>query len=135
VHFSSFLTHPQCACSGQGSKVCPIADSHLKQALHIHADRDALKSTLLYDKAVRLQGKTPTRDIFRKTSAFITALRKQGCTAPIHEETYRSVVEQAQYKEELAHQARLQRGYIPSKVNCDGRLLFGYDDHEKPYIQ
>jgi hypothetical protein len=125
VNFSSFLTCPQCSCSGQGNKVCLFTDSHFKQASHVHADRDALKSTLLCDKAVRLQGKTPTRDIFWKTSVLITALQKQSSTAPIYEETYQSVVEQVQYKEELAHQARLQWGYILSKFNCD----------EKPYIQ
>jgi len=134
-NFTSFLTHQYCANSGQGSKLCPFADSCVKQASHVDADREALRSRLVYDKAIRLEGATPMRDIFQKTSAFITALRKSGCTAPPYEETYRSMVEQAQYEKELAYQARLQRGYIPVEIKCDGRLLFDYDERQRPNIR
>jgi hypothetical protein len=40
--------------------------------------------------------------------SFITALRKSGCRAPMHEATHRSLNEEFQYEIDLAHEAKLQ---------------------------
>jgi hypothetical protein len=121
--------------SGQGSKVCPFADQNMMRMPHTSASREAVKTRLLHDKEARLQGKSPWRDIFRKTLSFITALRKSGCRAPMHEATHRSLNEEFQYEIDLAHEAKLQRGYTSSETRCDGRLLFDYDDQLQPYIR
>jgi hypothetical protein len=120
---------------GQGSKVCPFTDPVTISMPHVHASRDALKSRLLHDRATRLQGSSPSRDIFQKTSAFVTALRKRGCGAPAHETTYWSPAEQIDRKKHLELQSKLQRGYISPEITCDGRLLFDYDGNEQPYIR
>jgi hypothetical protein len=80
---------------------------------------------------MRLQGNSPTRDIFRKTAAFITALRKVGCGAPVHEFTDIST----ERREAVEHQKKLQQGYKPQEQTCAGQILFEYDMNRKPFIR
>lgn len=121
--------------AGQGSKVCPYAEKSVVHASHVHATRDALKSRLLHDKASRLHGSSPMRDIFQKTSAFLTALRNLGCGAPSYEITHWSASEKIQCEKDMAYQSKRRRGYEPSSIKCDSRLFFDYDDQDHPYVR
>lgn len=92
---------------------------------------------MLSDRDSRREGSTPGRDIFLKTSAFLTALLKAGCSIPLHEPTVRLPLDQKEWEKEQAHLASLKRGYVDAGLpKCEGRLLFGRSfGEEKPFIK
>ena len=82
---------------GQGSKICPHSDVNSRSTEHTHATRQLLQERLRCDRDYRMVTSSPTRDVFQKTSAFITALRTVGCSAPEQEQTVLMPAEQ-EYK-------------------------------------
>lgn len=87
------------------------------------------------DRQHRIDTASPSRDIFQKTSAFISALQYLGCRGPMYEPTLVSGGEK-ELREILAqHKAKIQRS-SSQQPRCDGRLelCYGYAD-AKPYIQ
>lgn len=101
---------------------------------HISASRNILRERLHRDKQARLDGASPSRDIFRKTASLIAALRKLGCTASLCELTLLSPKERELRDRVLSHQAKLQRGYVAAKEKCEGRILFRYRERSTPFI-
>lgn len=46
-----------------------------------------------------------------------------------------NAAEKSDYLALAAHQAVFSRGYVPSKEHCTGRLLFEYDQDDKPFLK
>ena len=103
---------------------------------HVSATREDVKARLHKDRQYRINTTSPTRDIFQKTSAFIAALQQLGCCGPIHEPTIVSAGEKDLREFFAAHKAKIQRGYTPLRLPCDGRLELWYGHLDStPYIQ
>lgn len=104
---------------------------------HSNASRELLRTQLREDRDLRCQDASPSRDVFKKTSAYVTALRKLGCTAPGYETTVLLSSEQYQRDQDEARRVYLSRGYIPvdSESSCQGRLEFGYNGMGDPFIR
>jgi hypothetical protein len=121
---------------GQGSKVCPMSDQQSMESAHTSAGREDITARLHRDRQHRLDTASPSRDIFQKTTAFISALQHLGCRGPMYEPTLFSGREK-ELRDFLAqHKAKIQRGSSSQQPTCDGRLelFYGYAD-AKPYIQ
>jgi hypothetical protein len=102
---------------------------------HESASRETVEDRLQMDRETRLDAASPTRDIFQKTSAYLTALRRSGCGAPAYEGTTLNHTELAQRSVDNEHLAKLQRGYVPTKTTCDGRVFFEYDFSGHPFVR
>jgi hypothetical protein len=112
-----------------------MSDQQSMTSSHISASRENVKARLHKDRQHRIDTTSPTRDIFQKTSAFITALQRLGCRGPIYEQTSVSAGE-LEFREFLvAYNAKIQRSY-PTQPTCNGRLELGYGHTDlKPYIR
>jgi hypothetical protein len=119
---------------GQGCKVCPFSDVEALKTEHVSASRNDILARLLCDREMRVAEGSPTRDIFTKTAALITALRNVGCRAPAQEETILSLGEHEVYNHLHEHQTKLRRGYIPKNDTCSGRLSLDYNNQGRPLI-
>ncbi|KAJ7256436.1 hypothetical protein C8J57DRAFT_1235810 [Mycena rebaudengoi] len=96
--------------------------------------RQLLQTRLLNDRESRMEGTSPSRDVFRKTAALFSALKRMGCSAPLQEETtFESDEEDAQNNLSL-YRSQNRRGYEPAAPSCDGRLQFNYDYKQSPFI-
>jgi hypothetical protein len=102
---------------------------------HESASREAVEERLRMDRESRLDAASPTKDVFQKTSAYLTALRRSGCGAPTYEGTTLNPTELAQRSVDNTHLAKLQRGYVPTKTTCDGRIFFEYDFSGHPFLR
>lgn len=120
---------------GQGVKVCPMSDLTSMKTIHICASREAIKMRLSRDRQQKLDTASPTRDVFEKTLAFISALQKNGCPAPHHEPTFLSQEEEQSRNAFLEHAVKIQRGYTPSQRRCEGRLYLMHTNDGYPYIR
>jgi hypothetical protein len=120
---------------GQGVKVCPMSDLESMKAVHVSASREDIKARLRQDWQQHIDTMSPTRDIFEKTSAFISALQLNGCRAPLCEPTVLSAREEEIHSAFAFHRSRMQRGYTPLKKTCEGQLYLLYTIEEAPYIQ
>lgn len=91
---------------------------------------------LYKDRQHRIDTASPSRDIFQKTSAFISALQYLGCRGPMYEPTLVSAGEKELRKILAQHKAKIQCGSSSQQPTCNGRLelCYGYAD-AKPYIQ
>lgn len=116
-------------------KACPFTDLEELSKPHISASREAIRERLREDQTIRLEHTSPTRDIFRKTSALITALRRTGCSSKLDETTIRTEEEQDDWDDMFDHQVKIRRGYLPSVEKCEGRLLFKYTYHGRAQIR
>ena len=119
---------------GQGSKICPHSDVNSRSTEHTHATWQLLQERLRCDRDYRMATSSPTRDIFQKTSAFITALRTVGCSAPEQEQTVLMPAEQEYKKKISQNEAKHRRGYVPGTTTCQGRLTLEYDCQSKPFV-
>jgi hypothetical protein len=90
---------------------------------------------LKFDREERLQYASPSKDIFCKTAAYVTALRKLGCSRPLVEATERSADEEERKETLDIYWDQIRRGYRPKNTVCEGRLLFGYNSRQQPYIK
>ncbi|KAF8058596.1 hypothetical protein FPV67DRAFT_1428067 [Lyophyllum atratum] len=118
----------------QGVKICPYVDHTAMKTPHTSATREALRLRLAASRDDVLDGTTSGRDVFERTSAFICALQKLGCTGAPHEATTRSLEEEQERKQRLAHEKYISRGYSGGKATCDGRLIFEYSFQGRPLI-
>ncbi|KAJ7466610.1 hypothetical protein B0H11DRAFT_1733200 [Mycena galericulata] len=118
----------------QGSKICPKVNRDKMTEPHTHATRALLQQRLLNDREARLAGTSPTRDVFQKTSALVSALRKMGCSVPLCEDTIYDSDEEEARDAMILHRKRNRRGYTPIEATCEGRLKLSYDHRRQPYI-
>jgi hypothetical protein len=122
-------------CAGQGSKICPFIDEDEARKPHTTANRGSIEERLRTDREYRLEISSPTRDIFQKTAAYLTAIRRSGCRGPLYEPTSFNDSETQRREMEAEHSMRLQRGYLSSERLCEGRLMFEYNFSGKAYLK
>ena len=103
--------------------------------VHTCASREDIKMRLDRDRQQKLDTASPTRDIFEKTLAFISALQKNGCLAPLQEPTVLSREEEESRNVFLKHAMKIQRGYTPGQRRCEGRLYLMHTNDGFPYIR
>ena len=112
--------------SRQGSKVCPMSDQQSMLSSHISASHEDIKARLHKNCQYRINTASPTWNIFQKTSAFIAAIQQLGYCRPIHELTVVSAREREIHEFFTAHKAKIQCGYTPLQLPCDGCLELWY---------
>ncbi|KAJ7580435.1 hypothetical protein C8J56DRAFT_1058074 [Mycena floridula] len=138
IHISvlrNSMTQEQVSCSEthytcHGVKVCPHGDMDKFSAPHTVATQENVASRLANDRDSRLMYASPSADIFAKTQAFITALRRGGCHAELQEHTPRLPSEVEIQQQNMA----FQRGYHDKVERCKGRAIFQFDNAGKPFI-
>jgi hypothetical protein len=116
-------------------KVCPKADADALSESHTRASLANIQTRLRRDRDDRLQYASPTKDIFCRTAAYLTALRKLGCSRPLLEPTLRSEEEAEALETREIYWQLVRRGYRPKEGTCEGRLLFHYDSHGRPHVR
>ncbi|KAJ6578506.1 hypothetical protein B0H19DRAFT_1062987 [Mycena capillaripes] len=117
-----------------GVKVCPHSDLEALSVPHTSATREAIEERLSNDREERLQYASPSKDMFCRTKAYLTALRKLGCCRPLVEVTALSTSEEENREAKQIYMHQIQRGYRPPDGTCEGRLLFEYDSHDNPVV-
>ncbi|KAJ6580121.1 hypothetical protein DFH09DRAFT_1029996 [Mycena vulgaris] len=95
---------------------------------------DDVRDRLRKDREDRLQYVSPSRDIFLRTSAYLAALQKLGCSRPLAEVTNLSTTEEEQREARDLYLFQTQRGYRMKEGLCEGRIVFDYGDNGHPYI-
>ncbi|KAG6819294.1 hypothetical protein H0H93_013296 [Arthromyces matolae] len=119
---------------GQGSKVCPKVDMEEAKTGHTVATRQDIQDRLKKNIECRVSTSSPSRDVFEKTVALISALRTLGCNARRQEETFLTASEKVFLQDFAERQSKMSRGYTPSVKTCEGRLLLEYNEEGNPYI-
>lgn len=94
-----------------------------------------LKERLGRERYLRVQGETPEQDVFQRTSAYIMAIQRVGCTSPAFESTFFLPHEQSHQQNLLLHKSKLRRGYSPPAGNCQGRIIFEQDFNGHPLLR
>ncbi|KAJ7830070.1 hypothetical protein B0H14DRAFT_3715963 [Mycena olivaceomarginata] len=118
----------------QGVKICPYADVDTLSESHTVASLALIQSCLRRDREQRLEIASPSKDIFQRTAAYITALRKLGCSRPLVEPTPLSAEEAEEKETRELYWSQVKRGHRPKEGTCEGKLLFSYDSHHQPRI-
>ncbi|KAJ7145085.1 hypothetical protein C8R43DRAFT_890873 [Mycena crocata] len=117
-------THSTCC----GVKVCPFSDTLSLSQPHTHASRANIQTRLRQDRDERLQHASPTKDIFSKTSAYLAAIRKLGCSHPPDTQLANNDVPQQDDIMEYYWKQR-SRGYRPKDSTCEGKIrIIFFDD-------
>ena len=116
-------------------KVCPSVDKDAFSEPHTHASLANVQTRLRRDCEGRLQYASPSKDIFCRTAAYLTAIRKLGCSRPLSEATECSSDEEERKKMMEIYWTQVRRGYWPKETPCEGRLLFLYDSHGRARMQ
>ncbi|KAJ6535548.1 hypothetical protein B0H19DRAFT_1271291 [Mycena capillaripes] len=125
-------SHTTCSSRVQG---LPYTDMELLSLPHVAATRQDVKERLQNDRDERLESASPSKDVFLRTSAYLAALQKLGCSRPMNEETFRSASEEEEHAARELYLFQIQRGYRMKEGGvCEGRLVFDYDDHGHPYV-
>jgi hypothetical protein len=135
VYIYISLFHMLLLFAGQGVKVCPHSDMDALSEPHISATHEAIQNRLRNDREERVQYASPTKDIFCRTGAYLTALRKLGCCRPIVEATPLSATEEENREARQIYMHQIQRGYRPQDGTCEGRLIFEYDTYDNPVVR
>lgn len=114
-----------------------MSDQDLMVSSHTSASREDVNERLRKDRQHRIDTASPTRDIFQKTTALISALQLLGCRGPEHESTFAASGREQEINDILAaHKAIIQRGFTSKHPLCSGRLQLWYSTlNSKPYIQ
>ena len=117
--------------------MCPMSDLTSMKTVHICASREDIKTQLSRYRQQKIDTASPTRDVFEKTLAFISALQKNGCPAPLQEPTILSPEEEESRNDFLEHVAKIKRGYTPQagQRRCEGRLYLMHTNDGFPYIR
>ncbi|KAF9002823.1 hypothetical protein BDZ89DRAFT_1169676 [Hymenopellis radicata] len=115
----------------QGLKICPLAKLPPNNGRHTSATRQDVTARLTLEQDVI---HSPARDVFERTSALITGLRRRGCHSEEFEMVHRSEAEQAAFDAVQQHHAELQRGWVDAVSRCKGQLYFNYDSQDRPFI-
>ncbi|KAJ7661103.1 hypothetical protein B0H17DRAFT_1144805 [Mycena rosella] len=129
----------QVACSSshstcQGVKICPYSDEDTLSEPHTRASREDVQQRLANDREDRLQYASPSKDIFCRTAAYVTALRKLGCSRPSSEELESESSPEEIKLRELYWQ-QVQCGYCPKEGTCKGRIVYETDSHGNPHVR
>ncbi|KAJ6542447.1 hypothetical protein DFH09DRAFT_1282539 [Mycena vulgaris] len=119
---------------GEGAKICPNSNEEELAIPHTKASRDDVRDRLRKDREDRLQYVSPSRDIFLRTSAYLAALQKLGCSRSLAEVTNLSTTEEEQREARDLYLFQTQRGYRMKEGLCEGRIVFDYGDNGHPYI-
>ncbi|KAJ6528652.1 hypothetical protein DFH09DRAFT_1413445 [Mycena vulgaris] len=122
------------ASRGGGAEMCLSSDEEELAIPHTKASRDDVRDRLRKDREDRLQYVSPSRDIFLRTSAYLAALQKLGCSRPLAEVTNLSTTEEEQREARDLYLFQTQRGYRMKEGLCEGRIVFDYGDNGHPYI-
>ncbi|KII92936.1 hypothetical protein PLICRDRAFT_103444 [Plicaturopsis crispa FD-325 SS-3] len=117
-----------------GCKICPLADAETLSSPHTIATREAVKARLLLDRDDRLELASPSKDIFTKTAAYISALRTIGCPSALYEPTYLTGPESSQRQAYDESREKYRRGYEPLNKTCEGRIVFHTKSDGTPYL-
>ncbi|KAJ7032105.1 hypothetical protein C8F04DRAFT_1185343 [Mycena alexandri] len=127
-----FERHSTC----EGSKICPNGNIDELSAPHTKASRADVQERLRKDREERLQYTSPSRHVFLKTLAYITAIQKLGCSRPLFEATgnFSATEEEMKDAREL-YLFQTQRGYRMTDGICEGRVVFDYGEDGRPYIR
>lgn len=94
-----------------------------------------VQERLRNDREIRLEYASPSRDIFQRTAAYLSALQKLGCHRPALESTHFLASEKDIRDARENYMFITQRGYKTSGSLCDGRLIFDYDSHKRPHVR
>ncbi|KAJ7624173.1 hypothetical protein B0H17DRAFT_1151339 [Mycena rosella] len=119
---------------GKGSKTCPNSNEDELTTPHIKASREDVREQLRKDHEDQLQYVSPSRDIFRRTSAHLAALQKLGCTRPLAQVMNLSTTEEEAREARDIYLFQTQRGYRMQEGLCEGHVVFDYGDDGCPYI-
>ncbi|KAJ3756434.1 hypothetical protein EV360DRAFT_84964 [Lentinula raphanica] len=113
----------------QGVKVCPYHEAEENEGHHYSATREQLMHRMRHSRAQQAKYTSPARDVFDKTSAYLIALKRLGCTAGAQE----ILDEQSLHSPE--DRLAFRRGYPDRPDRCTGQLLFGVTFSGVPYIK
>ncbi|KAJ3834076.1 hypothetical protein F5878DRAFT_697457 [Lentinula raphanica] len=124
------VNHSTC----QGVKVCPFHKLDEEEKFHSSATRNQLQVRMRHSMGQQDEDTSPRRDIFQRTSAYITALMRIGCVfkAPqlaSHLASGPTSGSTSQGRHEI------RRGYPEAADRCTGRLLFQTSFAGTPYIK
>ena len=113
-----------------------MSDQQLMESVHTSAGHEDITARLHRDRQHRIDSASLSRDIFQKTSVFISALQYLGCRGPMYESTLISGGEKEVHEISVQHKVKIQRGSSSQQPTCDGHLelCYGYAN-AKPYIQ
>ncbi|KAJ7161781.1 hypothetical protein C8R43DRAFT_947296 [Mycena crocata] len=118
----------------QGMKVCPYIDQDLHSVGHTSATRADIQERLENDRLTRVQSSSPSKDVFLRTVAYLAAIQKLGCMRPLSEQTFRTSSEEEEREARDLYLFQIQRGYrVPDGI-CEGRIVFDYNEFDKPYV-
>ena len=113
-----------------------MSDQQSMESVHTSAGREDIMARLYRDRQHRIDTASPSRDIFQKTSAFMSALQYLGCRGPMYEPTLVSGGEKELCEVLAQHKAKIQRGSGSQQPTCEGHLELCHDYGDaKPYIQ
>ncbi|THU76535.1 hypothetical protein K435DRAFT_704653 [Dendrothele bispora CBS 962.96] len=105
-----------------------------KVTTHTCTLMEQLQDRLRQELEEQTQLPSPSKDVFNRTAAYISAIRQTGCLSVAYEETHYNSVEAAAQERLLEHRTEMQRGY--SKPNaCKGRLLFSCLFDGRPVVK
>jgi hypothetical protein len=110
--------------TGEGSKICPNSNEEELSVPHTKTSREDVRERLRKDREDRPQYVSPSRDIFLKTSAYLAALQKLGCSRPLLEVTNLSATEEEAREAWELYMLQTQRGYRMKEGLCEGRIVF-----------
>ncbi|KAJ7211557.1 hypothetical protein C8J57DRAFT_1097634, partial [Mycena rebaudengoi] len=112
----------------------PCIEKHSTCTNLSRATRQDVSDRLRVDRDQRVLHASPTRDIFTKTSAYLTAIRRIGCTRQEVEPTFLGETEKLQQTQDDLHAHISQRGHSRKDDICQGRLLYTQDANGKSYV-
>lgn len=83
---------------------------------------------MLQSRDQEIEFSSPQRDVFARTSAYYTALRRLGCPASADEPSEEVVWIDSE-------RLGLRRGYPDAKNRCEGRLCYGLNFNGIPHVK
>ncbi|KAJ3816826.1 hypothetical protein F5880DRAFT_1634594, partial [Lentinula raphanica] len=113
----------------RGVKVCPYHEAEEYEGHHYSATREQLMHRMRHSRAQQAKCTSPARDVFDKTSAYLIALKRLGCTAGAQE------IPDEQSLHSPEDRLAFRRGYPDRPDRCTGQLLFGVTFSGVPYIK
>ncbi|KAJ3906921.1 hypothetical protein F5879DRAFT_897100 [Lentinula edodes] len=114
----------------QGVKICPFFDLDEESTYHSQATREQIQVLMRQNREQYMEFSTPTRDIFEKTSAYLTAIKRVGCTSEANHDA-----SDFQGNSDQSERTALRRGYPEMPNRCTGKLLFQLSFDGTPYIK
>ncbi|KAF8504011.1 hypothetical protein JB92DRAFT_2738854 [Gautieria morchelliformis] len=115
----------------QGVKVCPKASIDVLRRPHTCVTAELLKERLAIDKVI---SNSDAHMILERTVAYMHALRKHGCGAPLCEPTAFTPEERADLDAQSEIVEKERRGRRPVESVCEGRLLFNVDEKGDAFV-